>query len=274
MTPDEVKGGHRVTDFLTYNCLAVGEPPPLPPLCSAPNAPPQSWGGGELSIPFASRRRIRTSTATAYGASGPVPTATSTCPSPPWSGCVTRALADPPRVSLGCPPHLSVGQREGQWGSVSPPPPETPHFGGCDVGEERKRSRVASIFFLPIPLFFFFFLSSTFSPPPPPPSPSTSSPPRRNVGKLLQNLRPAPILPLRPLPTGFHLHPHRNPPAQETTSVMGAGGEKKKTPKLTGTLSPERRDAVPNPLGQPGDPRKWGKNPPSPPYTAASVAFG
>lgn len=30
MAPDEVKGGYRVTDFLTYNCLAVSDPHPRP----------------------------------------------------------------------------------------------------------------------------------------------------------------------------------------------------------------------------------------------------
>lgn len=220
-----------MTDFLTYNCLAVGEPPPLPPLCSAPNAPPPSWGGGELSIPFASRRRIRTSTATAYGASGPVPTATSTCPSPPWSGCVTRALADPPRVSLGCPPHLSVGQREGQWGSVSPPPPETPHFGGCDVGEERKRSRVASIFFLPIPLFFFFFLSSTFSPPPPPSIPLHLQPPKKKRRKTPP--KPPPCTDPTAATFADGISPSPPPKSSGTRNNIsdGGGGGEKKNPQ-------------------------------------------
>lgn len=45
MKPDEVKGGHRVMDFLTYNCLAVSTP-----LSRSACHPPLPWGSP--SIPF------------------------------------------------------------------------------------------------------------------------------------------------------------------------------------------------------------------------------
>lgn len=99
LKPDEVKGGHRVTEFLTYNCLAVSTPLSHPILY-----PP--GGGRPIYILVPPPRRTPTSTASACGPSGRVPTAVSTCPSPPWRECATRAPASPPRVS---PPGLRLG---------------------------------------------------------------------------------------------------------------------------------------------------------------------
>lgn len=51
MKPDEVKGGHRVTDFLTYNCLAVSTTLllalPAPPATGNPSS-----GRGESEHPL------------------------------------------------------------------------------------------------------------------------------------------------------------------------------------------------------------------------------
>ncbi|XP_074423363.1 putative ATP-dependent RNA helicase DHX34 isoform X4 [Larus michahellis] len=139
MKPDEVKGGHRVTDFLTYNCLA-------------------------------------------------------------------RLPAELLDLSPLRPPH-----------ALHPP--------GAHVSRKR----------LPAP----------------------RGPPGRTIGKLFQNLRPAPLLPLRPLPAGFYLHPHGNPPAQETAPITGA----RRDAPAGRCRAPRCRDPPPSL----GDPRNWGESPPPTP---------
>ncbi|XP_054039855.1 probable ATP-dependent RNA helicase DHX34 isoform X1 [Rissa tridactyla] len=87
--------------------------------------------------------------------------------------------------------------------------------------------------------------------------PAPRGPPGRTIGKLFQNLRPAPLLPLRPLPAGFYLHPHGNPPAQETAPITGACQDA----PAGRCRAPRCRDPPPSL----GDPRNWGGSPPRPP---------
>lgn len=98
MVPEELKGGFKVGGFLTFQCLAVStgvggwvQPSPRGAAGQSSWRPPALSPAGWL-VPHRGRG---ISTASVCAASGPAPSAASTCPSLLWSASPTKTPAGP-----------------------------------------------------------------------------------------------------------------------------------------------------------------------------------